>query len=45
MYTKYTLGFSFNYTAAMNVRIPRWNEDIFKWKFRQEENIAEDING
>jgi hypothetical protein len=30
MYTKYTLGFSFNYTFAVNKHIPKWNEDVFK---------------
>jgi hypothetical protein len=44
MYAKYTLGFSFNYTAAVNKHILRWNEYVFKWKFKREENIAEDIN-
>jgi hypothetical protein len=45
IYAKYTLGFSFNYTAAVNKHIPRWNEHVFKWKFKREENIAEDIDG
>jgi hypothetical protein len=45
MYAKYTLEFSFNYTAAVNKHIPEWNEDAFKWKFKREENIAEDIDG
>jgi hypothetical protein len=45
IYAKYTLGFSFNYTAAVNKYIPGWNEDVFKWKFKWEENIAEDIDG
>ena len=26
----------------MNVHIPEWNEDIFKWKFIREKNIADD---
>jgi hypothetical protein len=30
MYTKYTFGFSFNYTAAVNKHIPGWTEDVFK---------------
>ena len=45
MYTKYTLGFSFNYTAAVNKHIPGWKDNVFKWKFKREENIAEDIDG
>ena len=45
MYARYTLGFTLQYTDAVNVHIPGWNEDVFKWKFRQEENIAEDIDG
>jgi hypothetical protein len=30
MYARYTIGFSFNYTAAVNKYIPRWNKDVFK---------------
>ena len=45
MYARYTLGFTLQYTDAVNVHIPGWNEDVFKWKFRQEGNIAEDIDG
>jgi hypothetical protein len=45
MYARFTLGFSYNYTAAVNIHIPGWTEDVFKWKFKREENIAEDIDG
>jgi hypothetical protein len=45
IYARFTLGFSYNYTAAVNIHIPGWTEDVFKWKFKREENIAEDING
>ena len=45
MYARYTLGFTLQYTAAVNVHISGWKEDVFKWKFRREENIAEDIDG
>ena len=45
MYARYTLGFTLQYTDVVNVHISGWNEDVFKWKFRQEENIAEDIDG
>jgi len=45
MYARYTLGFTLQYTDAVNVHIPGWNEDVFKWKFRREGNIAEDIDG
>ena len=38
MYAKYTLGFSYNYTAA-------GDEDVFKWKFKRAENIADDVDG
>ena len=30
MYAKYTLGFSYNYTIAVNKHIPGWDEDVFK---------------
>jgi len=45
MYAKYTLEFSYNYTAAVNKHIPRWDEDVFKWKFKRAENITKDIDG
>jgi len=45
MYAKYTLGFSYNYTDVVNKHIPGWVEDVFKWKFKQAENIADDIYG
>ena len=35
MYVRYTLGFTLQYTDAVNVHIPGWNEDVFKWKFRR----------
>jgi hypothetical protein len=43
MYARYTLGFNLQYTAV-NVHIPGWNVDIFKWKFIREKNIANDID-
>ena len=45
MYASQTLGFNLQYTATVNVYIPVWNEDIFKWKFIYEKNIADDIDG
>ena len=45
MYARYTFGFTLQYTDAVNVHIPGWNEDVFKWKFRRDGNIAEDIDG
>ena len=33
MYAMQTLGFNLQYMAAVNIHVPRWNEDIFKWKF------------
>ena len=45
MYARYTIGFTLQYTDAVNVHITGWNEDVFKWKFRQEGNIADDIDG
>ena len=30
MYVGYTLGFTLQYTDAVNVHIPGWNEDVFK---------------
>jgi len=45
MYARYTFGFTLQYTNAVNVHILGWNEDVFKWKFRWEGNIAEDIDG
>jgi hypothetical protein len=44
MYARFTLGFSYNYTAV-NIHIPGWTEDVFKWKFKQKENITDDIDG
>ena len=44
MYAKYTLGFILQYMDAVNVHIPRQNEDVFKQKFRQKEIIADDID-
>jgi hypothetical protein len=44
MYARQTLGFNLQYTATVNVHIPGWNEDIFKWKFINEKNIADDID-
>ena len=29
----------------VNVHIPGWNADVFKWKFRREGNITEDKDG
>ena len=45
MYARYILGFTLQYTDAVNVHIPGWNEHVFKQKFRRELNIAEDIDG
>jgi hypothetical protein len=45
MYARYTFGFNLQYTTTVNVHIPEWNEDIFKWKFIREKNIADDIDG
>ena len=30
MYARYTLGFILQYTDAVNVHIPAWNDDVFK---------------
>jgi hypothetical protein len=30
MYVRFTLGFSYNYTAAMNIHISVWKDDVFK---------------
>ena len=30
MYARYTLEFTLQYTDAVNVHIPGWNEDVFK---------------
>jgi hypothetical protein len=30
MYARYTLEFTLQYTAAVNVHIPGWKEDVFK---------------
>ena len=30
MYAMQTLGFNLQYMAAVNIHVPRWNEDIFK---------------
>ena len=45
MYARQTLGFNLQYMAAVNVHIPEWNEDIFKWKFIREKNIADYVDG
>ena len=45
IYARYTLRFNLQYIAALNVHIPGWNEDIFKWKFIRRKNIADDIDG
>ena len=45
MYASQTLGFNLQYTATVNVYIPVWNEDIFKWKFIREKNITDGIDG
>ena len=45
MYTRQTLGFHLQYMAAVNVHIPGWNDDIFKWKFIYKKTIADDIDG
>lgn len=45
MYAEQTLGFSKDYRAAMKTKIPEWKENVFKWKFKRVENIAEDIDG
>ena len=30
MYARYTLEFTLQYMAAVNVHIPGWNENVFK---------------
>ena len=45
IYAKYTLGFTLQYTDAVNIHIPGWNEDIFKSNFICGKNIADDIDG
>jgi hypothetical protein len=45
MYARQTLGFNLQYMATVNVHIPGWNKDIFKWEFIHEKNIADDIDG
>jgi len=45
MYATQTLRFNLQYIAAVNVHIPEWNEDIFKWKFIREKNIVDYVDG